>query len=89
MAIAEDAHGAWSARLGETSRVHRFGFEPFIGKATFAAALARSPRRATAKRLGHAISKAGDLAYAYGDFGWNDDAGKARRAFYLRVWRKA
>lgn len=84
--LAVDARKAYLSAFGDDARLMRRGPQPASGKAAVAAMLQNQPRQMTAKAIGGGISRAGDLAYTYGDASWNDDAG-AQRGHYVRIWQ--
>jgi ketosteroid isomerase-like protein len=84
--LAVDAPKAYAAALADDGRVMREGPQPAVGRAAFVAALDAGPRAVTAATLGGAASKAGDLAYTYGDIAW-DEGGKTVRGHYIRIWQ--
>ncbi|MEA3060882.1 MAG: hypothetical protein QOJ94_663 [Sphingomonadales bacterium] len=86
-ALREDAPKAYAAALPDDGRLMRLGAQPAIGRADFFAAAAAGPSRLNVQRTGGAISRAGDLAYTYGDALWAKD-GSEVRGHYVRVWQR-
>jgi ketosteroid isomerase-like protein len=85
--LAVDAPGAYAAALADDGRLMREGPQPAVGRAAFVVALDAGPRAVTAASLGGSASKAGDLAYTYGDVAW-EEGGKTVRGYYVRVWQR-
>ena len=81
-----DAPAAYAAALADDARVLRDGLAPAMGRDAFAAILAAGPRNVSSVPLGLGVSKAGDLAYAYGALSWPAD-GKRLRGHYVRIWQ--
>jgi ketosteroid isomerase-like protein len=85
-ALAVDAGQAYLAAFGEDARLMRQGPQPATGRTAVAAMLASQPKQLTVKTISGAVSKAGDLAYTYGDASWDTDAGP-KRGHYVRIWQ--
>jgi ketosteroid isomerase-like protein len=86
-ALAADARTALPAALWDDGRIMRPGPQPAVGRAAFAAAAAAGPARIEASRIGGGVSKAGDLAWTYGDAAW-DSGGARLEGHYVRVWQR-
>lgn len=84
---ARDLGAAYLAYLADDGRMHTAGLPPAVGRAAFAAALARRGRTALLAQLGGGAARAGDLVWTYGDARWSAD-GQARSGHYVRVWQK-
>jgi hypothetical protein len=84
--LSADAKGAYLAAFGKEARLMRQGPQPAVGRSAVAAMLDSQPAKVEAKTLGGAVSKAGDLAYTYGDVRWQTEAGQ-KRGHYVRIWQ--
>ena len=85
--LAEDAPAAYAAALADDARIMRPGPQPAVGRAAFEEALRAGPARIRAAHLGGGVSKAGDLAWSYGNAAWERD-GQPRRGHYVRIWQR-
>jgi ketosteroid isomerase-like protein len=85
-ALSRDAPKAYGAALADDGRLMRVWTQPAIGRAAFAAAAAAGPAEVTARPSGGAVSRAGDLAYTYGEAFWQE-GGTGVRGHYVRVWQ--
>lgn len=94
----EKTHGAFTealkkgegaailARASQDIRIYRRGAVPFVGK-TAAQKMLESERGKTSRtRSGDGTSKAGDLAYDYGEYTSERDGG-VERGVYFCIWR--
>jgi ketosteroid isomerase-like protein len=87
VALREDAPRAYAAALADDGRLMRMGAQPAVGRTAFVAAAAAGPPTLTVWRTGGAVSRAGDLAYTYGDALWDKDGAQVR-GHYVRVWQR-
>lgn len=84
--LARDARRALLARFDKDGRLMRNGPQPAVGPAAIKALLVRQPARLITRTIGGGVSKAGDLAFTYGDASW--DAGDGpKRGHYVRIWQ--
>jgi ketosteroid isomerase-like protein len=86
VALGENAPRGYAAALAGDGRLMRFGAQPAVGRAAFVAAAEAGPARLIVRRTGGAVSRAGDLAYTYGDALWEKDGAEVR-GHYVRVWQ--
>lgn len=74
--------------MAEDARVHREGEVPALGIENVRRAFAGDDRPYHSKRLGGAISRAGDFGYTYGEYELVASfTHPAQRGYYLRLWR--
>lgn len=85
--LRADAPRAYAAALADDGRLMRMGAQPAVGRAAFVAAAVAGPPTLSVRRTGGAVSRAGDLAYTYGDALWAGD-GSEVRGHYVRVWQR-
>jgi ketosteroid isomerase-like protein len=85
--LLADAPKALSAALANEGRIMRMGRQPAIGRDAFETAAASGPSRIAAWNTGGGVSRAGDLAFTYGDALWQNN-GDPVRGHYVRVWQR-
>lgn len=84
--LARDARRAFLTMFDKDARLMRNGPQPAVGLTAVKAMLEREPARLMTRTIGGGVSKAGDLAFTYGDASW--DAGDApKRGHYVRIWQ--
>lgn len=83
---AKDLKAAYLGAYATDGRLHNAPNRPAIGREAVARELEARPERMTFKALGGRASRAGDLAWTYGEARWSR-AGQDRRGHYVRVWR--
>lgn len=83
---ATDAQAAYLNVLAPEARVGGSRAAPDDTPRGHAAELATRPRQIAFSPLGGEASKAGDLAWTYGDARWTQD-GEPGRGHYVRVWQ--
>jgi ketosteroid isomerase-like protein len=83
-AAAADSQGAYGPQLAADARVQGSPLPPATTPAAVAAELATRARAIAFTPLGGEASRAGDLAWTYGDAKWADG-----RGHYVRVWRRS
>jgi ketosteroid isomerase-like protein len=86
-ALGVDAPKAYAVALADDGRLMRSGAQPAVGRPAFAAAAEAGPPTLAVRRTGGAVSRAGDLAYTYGDAHWTRDGAEVR-GHYVRVWQR-
>lgn len=84
--LARDARRALLRRFDRDARLMRNGPQPAVGLAAVKAMLKHEPARLTTRTIGGGVSKAGDLAFTYGDAGWDASEGP-KRGHYVRIWQ--
>lgn len=82
----KDASAAYLEAYAADGRMHDQGAPPAIGREQVARAVEARAGRMTFKALGGRASKAGDLAWTYGEAGWSK-SGRDLRGHYVRIWR--
>jgi hypothetical protein len=82
-----DVKAAYLKVLSQDARVVGSRTAPVDTPAGQAAELATRAPRITFSPLGGEASKAGDLAWTYGDAAWTTD-GKPGRGHYVRIWQR-
>ena len=85
-AAAKAVFGAYLAVLAPEARVVGSHAAPVDNRAGQIAELERRAYRIKFAPLGGGVSKAGDLAWTYGDARWTDHA-KPVRGHYVRIWQ--
>ena len=83
----EDLVSAYDPYLAHDAIVMGSPNRPAMDEAAIEAELKTRPKRVNFARLGGGVSRAGDLAWSYGDADWIQ-AGEKKRAHYVRVWQK-
>ncbi|HEV2867544.1 MAG TPA: hypothetical protein VGX37_13625, partial [Allosphingosinicella sp.] len=83
---AEDAAAARMAHLADEALVAGSAMPSFPGRDHQAAELARQPARQSVRPLGGIASRAGDLAFTWGEVRWTDGAAP-RWGHYARIWQ--
>ena len=86
-ALLFDAPKALGAAMADEGRLMRSGHHPAIGRTAFEAAAVAGPGRIAAWNGGGAVSRAGDLAFTYGDALWEKD-GASVRGHYVHIWQR-
>jgi len=86
-AAARSAPEALAGRLAGEARLLRIGTPPAVTASAHASLLARSPSVVRYRLAGSGTSRAGDLAYTYGDASW-DEGPKAASGHFVRVWQR-
>lgn len=86
-ALATRGGKAYAPYIADDTRIMGLEPGPTIGRAEVTKALARRPASLVVKAWGGEASKAGDLAYTYGEAHWSVD-GKALNGHYVRIWQK-
>jgi ketosteroid isomerase-like protein len=86
-ALAGEARAALPRALWDDGRIMRLGEQPAVGRGAFTAAIAAGPASIALRPLGGGVSRAGDLAWTYGDAGW-DEGGAAVKGKYVRIWQR-
>ncbi len=84
---AEDNEAARLRFLAEDGLAAGSATASFPGRAQQAAELARQPARQRLRQLGGIASRAGDMAFTWGEARWTRD-GQARWGHYARIWQK-
>jgi ketosteroid isomerase-like protein len=84
---AEDNEAARLRFLAEDGLVAGSATASFPGREQQAAELARQPARQRLRQLGGVASRAGDLAFTWGEVRWTRDE-QPRWGHYARVWQK-
>ena len=86
-AAADDAAAAHARYLAADGLVAGSDMPAFPGRDEQAAELDRQPPRQLQRPIGGIASRAGDLAFTWGEIGWaGPDA--PRRGHYARIWQK-
>lgn len=90
-AIAAGAAGDFAAalrpHLHDDIWLLRLRTAPAVGRNEAFTLLAQDPQRVRMSHLGGGISRAGDLAYTYGDARWQAERGINVWAHYIRMWQ--
>jgi ketosteroid isomerase-like protein len=83
-----DATAAYRTALAPDAHVQGGPGPPAATPAAVAMELAARPRTLSLAALGGAASRAGDLAWTYGEARWIRPDGQAASGHYVRVWRR-
>lgn len=83
----KDLKAAYLAVLADDARIQGSPAPPADTAPARERELATRPAAASFKPLGGQASRAGDLAFTYGEARWTKDAAEAR-GHYVRIWRK-
>ena len=83
---AKDLAGAYKAALAPDARVQGSAAPPAATPQAVARELANRPATAEFVALGGEASKAGDLAWTYGEVRWVKDSAP-QRGHYVRIWQ--
>ena len=86
-AAAEDAAAARARHLAEDALVAGSSTSAAPGREGQAAELARQPPQQTMRAIGGIASRAGDLAFTWGEVRWTRD-NAPRWGHYARIWQK-
>ncbi|MET0293791.1 MAG: DUF4440 domain-containing protein [Phenylobacterium sp.] len=86
-AAEKDLKAAYAAVLADDARVQGSPAAPADTPRERERELATRPAAASFKAVGAVASKAGDLAFTYGEARWSRE-GAENRGYYARVWRK-